>query len=579
MQNSNFIIANESVGIGGNARQVTSNKSIVLGYSSLPRDTQHGPYSIHIGHNTNRVLGSSSIAIGPHYGTGVSQVPNNCIVLSANGTGTQIIPSTTGCFHITPLRSATGLYPMTYNSVSSELTYGSGVETLSSTAVPIDTSGANPTTQFATTGTFTLGIGTSNYQFKTMYASPTTTTINFSTLGGSGSNNTIWTSLIYNNILYIGGTFTSINSVTNNYIARYDLLAKSWLTPLGSGLNGNVYALAVDTTRNTLVIGGSFTTANGISSNRIVIYNITTGVWSALGNGLNNDVNALAMSTDASDNIYVTGAFTTADNVTNNYIAVYNFYSSSWQTSLGSGLNGIGRDVVFYSNRVYVSGAFTTAGGITVNKIAIYNIALKTWNSMGTGLNGDGYTLFFDDSTETIFIGGAFTSANSITNNYIARWHTVESTWASPMSAGLNTQVWAISLDTSRRILYIGGLFTLANGLPNNYLARYDLTNDMWVVAQQCFGTGMNNRILSMSYDTVTDNMYICGDFTLTNGTTTNRITCLQLPKTRINGPFWYKMLPYSFMDMDANASIECMYMNHIASWAITTFSGVNLLT
>ncbi|MGB9613419.1 MAG: chitobiase/beta-hexosaminidase C-terminal domain-containing protein, partial [Candidatus Margulisiibacteriota bacterium] len=51
--------------------------------------------------------------------------------------------------------------------------------------------------------------------------------------------------------------------------AWYDLY---WWQALGSGMNGSVYALAVDSSGN-LYAGGSFTTAGGVSANRIAKWN------------------------------------------------------------------------------------------------------------------------------------------------------------------------------------------------------------------------------------------------------------------------------------------------------------------
>ena len=77
-------------------------------------------------------------------------------------------------------------------------------------------------------------------------------------------------------------------------------------------MNNAVFALAVDSSDN-LYAGGSFTTAGGVTVNRIAKWNGTA--WSALGSGLNSTVNALAV--DSSDNVYMGGLFNT---VTSEYL-------------------------------------------------------------------------------------------------------------------------------------------------------------------------------------------------------------------------------------------------------------------
>ncbi|MCI0539834.1 MAG: hypothetical protein L0Z50_31890, partial [Verrucomicrobiales bacterium] len=74
---------------------------------------------------------------------------------------------------------------------------------------------------------------------------------------------------------------------------------------MGSGLNGNVNALAVS--GSDLFVGGWFTAAGGAPASRIAKWD--GSVWSALGSGVGANVNALAAS---GTDLYVGGAFNTA---------------------------------------------------------------------------------------------------------------------------------------------------------------------------------------------------------------------------------------------------------------------------
>jgi hypothetical protein len=62
---------------------------------------------------------------------------------------------------------------------------------------------------------------------------------------------------------------------------------------------------------NEVVVGGSFTSAGGVSANRVARFNTQTNTWSTLGtgssNGVNNDVNALAV---VGNEVVVGGVFT-----------------------------------------------------------------------------------------------------------------------------------------------------------------------------------------------------------------------------------------------------------------------------
>src|SRR6266446_1373780 len=102
--------------------------------------------------------------------------------------------------------------------------------------------------------------------------------------------------------LYIGGTFTNAGAAVANHVAKWD--GTNW-SALGSGVGGNVHALAVSGTN--LYVGGSFTTAGGSAAKYIAKWDGST--WTAVGSGLNSAVEALMVS---GSDLYVGGYFTTA---------------------------------------------------------------------------------------------------------------------------------------------------------------------------------------------------------------------------------------------------------------------------
>jgi hypothetical protein len=122
----------------------------------------------------------------------------------------------------------------------------------------------------------------------------------------------------YNN-LYVGGSFATTAyvsgypTVTLNYIAKWD--GSTW-NALGTGMNGYVYALAVDDW-GRLFAGGPFSTAGGVTANLVATWNNDSGSWgwSALGSGVSScspcSVNALALNGQM-NNLYVGGTFNTA---------------------------------------------------------------------------------------------------------------------------------------------------------------------------------------------------------------------------------------------------------------------------
>lgn len=150
--------------------------------------------------------------------------------------------------------------------------------------------------------------------------------------------------------LYIGGNFTAVDGVPVKWVAKWDGVAWS---ALAAGVNNTINALAVS--GSDLYVGGIFTTAGGTNASRVAKWN--GSMWSALGAGVNNTVNALVLS---GSNLYVGGQYTIASGSGANNIAKWN--GSAW-SALGAGTGGSVRALAVSGSDLYVGGQFTTTGG------------------------------------------------------------------------------------------------------------------------------------------------------------------------------------------------------------------------
>lgn len=179
--------------------------------------------------------------------------------------------------------------------------------------------------------------------------------------------------------LYVGGFFTTTGSLSVNNVARWNP-GSGW-SALGNGVSGIIFALAVS--GSTVYAGGIFIQACGNSAcnsgntavNNIAAWNGSS--WSALGNGVNNGVEALAVS---GNTVYAGGGFTqvcgnlacNSVNTTANRVAMWNGNASAW-SALGSGMNSsvfaLGSD----GPDLYAGGLFTTAGGKPSFHFALWN--------------------------------------------------------------------------------------------------------------------------------------------------------------------------------------------------------------
>lgn len=109
----------------------------------------------------------------------------------------------------------------------------------------------------------------------------------------------------HNDEIYLAGSFTRIDSINANRIARR--VDGSW-QPLGTGMSGPV--LAMISWNGELIAGGSFSTAGGVLVRNIAAWNGTS--WRAIGDGFDDTVHALAVW---NGELIAAGAFRYSDSV------------------------------------------------------------------------------------------------------------------------------------------------------------------------------------------------------------------------------------------------------------------------
>ena len=215
----------------------------------------------------------------------------------------------------------------------------------------------------------------------------------------------------------------------------------TWST-LGTGSQngvsgGGVAALAV--VGNEVYVGGSFTSAGGVSANRVARFNTQTNTWSALGTGSSNGVSgdslpAVGALAVVGNEVVVGGIFTSAGGVSANYVARFNTQTNTWST-LGTGsqngvsISGYGygevRALAVVGNEVFVGGFFASAGGVSANRVARFNTLTNTWSTLGTGSSNGVNNVVFALAVvgNEVVVGGLFTSAGGVSANYVARWN------------------------------------------------------------------------------------------------------------------------------------------------------------
>jgi len=293
---------------------------------------------------------------------------------------------------------------------------------------------------------------------------------------GTGTNGTILSSTMQaDGKIIIGGTFTTYNGIGRNRIARLnaDGSLDSSFDP-GTGASGDVMTISVQVD-GKVIIGGWFTGYNGTVSGRLARLNTDGSVDAGFnpGTGADGMVGSIAVQGDGK--IIIGGQFTSYNGIASERIARLNA-DGSFDTGFDPG-DGVGGTVlstaVLADGKIIISGHFTSYNGIGRNRIARLNVdgSLDTSFDPGTGAGSSILSSVLQPDGR-IIIGGGFLSYNGMGRNRIARLNADGSLDASfDPGTGASNSVECIAMQTDGRII-IGGSFTNYNGSGRNRVAR-----------------------------------------------------------------------------------------------------------
>jgi uncharacterized delta-60 repeat protein len=359
------------------------------------------------------------------------------------------------------------------------------------------------------------------------FAQPGTVDLSFNptdTVLGIGANGIIRTTSIQSDgKIIIGGDFTSFTGISRNYIARLntDGTLDSTFNP-GTGTNGVVYTTSIQND-GKIIIGGSFTSYNGIAANYIARLNADGTLDNTFIPGFLLDSTVYSTSIQSDGKIIVGGDFMIYLGMSpyfQNRITRLNIdgtLDNTFIASNGVGASGIVRTINIQSNgKIIIGGDFVDVNGTSRNRIARINTngTLDTTFNPGTGANNSVYSTSIQ-SDGKIIIGGYFTSFNGIAKKYITRLNadgTLDSSFNS--GTGADNYVLTTSFQNDGKII-IGGWFTTYNSNVRNYIAR--LNSDGTLDSSFNSGTSQYGTVYTSKIQT-NGKIIIGGNFGSYNG-------------------------------------------------------------
>lgn len=230
------------------------------------------------------------------------------------------------------------------------------------------------------------------------------------------------------------------------------------------GVNDIVYAIAMwdpdgaGPREPIVVVGGRFTQAGGAPANHIATWNPATGVWEALGSGMNGSVRALTALPDG--DLIAGGEFFTAGGVEAHKVARWD--GERWH-AMGAGLPGGSGGFEFPTAAVYAfvttprgelmagGNFFLEGGGTSLRNLATWDG--DTWQPLSERI--DQQISFAVQCMSIVpggdlIVGGYIFGAGTVETQGIARWDGAE--W-SAMGSGLTISSFGF-----------GGPFAMVNG-------------------------------------------------------------------------------------------------------------------
>ena len=311
--------------------------------------------------------------------------------------------------------------------------------------------------------------------------------------------------------LLIAGNFTSFNGTNRFRIARlnYDGSLDTSFTP-GLGANGMVWSIAL-LPNDQVVMGGQFTSYNGTNINEVARLNQDGSLDTTFNSGSGPDsvVNSLAL--DSAGRVIIGGAFSTVNGVTSGGVARLNV-DGSVDTTFNPGIGTYNPDTSgtdpVYAVAVQSNGQILVGGSFANMELTEYNglARLNTDGSVdptfhpGTGtlnpLTGDVDTVYAITLQPDggILIGGNFTTFNQTRRVGLARLYSIDGT-----------------VDTT----FMDTAYNQFAGIPNHYHNPDAVNPALYPTVNQ------RNTVYAISVEPYTTNVFIGGSFLRVGGGST----------------------------------------------------------
>jgi hypothetical protein len=406
----------------------------------------------------------------------------------------------------------------------------------------------------------TSGSGGLNGLYDFDPSSKTTASLDSSYINEAGNSldkDAVIMSLVENaGVVYVAGNFTT--KKIHNVMSITD--GNATAMPSG-GLNAEV--LAMTTLNDILYVGGLFTdTSDGGADGlyHVASYSSSSKKWSALGEGLNGQVDAvypvkLNVSTAINETtIAVSGNFNQI-RATSDHPAIYVAGFAIWVPSKKAWLQSLNDTqmefagqlsaVTTFNDTTLLAGSLgtdgiTASGAISLqnsNDLTLVPLSMKT-NHTASSVGVITGVFDTESNRNLTIVGGQFTalsSDGSAIHNVAFLNGTEQKIFGLPQGLDSNSTVYAMAAHNNT--LFVGGNITgTIAGSTVSGMVAYDLSSNSFKKSQPWSLTGKNSSVNSMAVRPGSSDLFVGGSFESAGSLPCNTVCALD---TSVNSWSW----------------------------------------
>ena len=341
--------------------------------------------------------------------------------------------------------------------------------------------------------------------------------------------------------IYISGNFTTVNGVSQKYVAAVLSTDGSLVSSFNPKTNSNALAIAYSSDGNKLFLGGNFSTVNTIPINNLAAVSTAGEININFNPNPNGSISSMLLSGDGSK-LYLAGFFGsigTTSPITRNRVASILTSDGSVVSNFNPNANQAVRCLAISKDetKIYIGGAFTSLNGQARSKVAAFNTVDGTLDSTFNPLTisaGNGaagiYTLTLSQDESLLYIGGPLSSVGGVARVGIAALNSSNGTLATSFQAIINSgaNIFSTVLSPDGNTLYLGGTMTSVGGVSTSGIAAVQASNgslDANFTLPTLSSSGFINN-LKLSKDG--NSLFISGSFNTVNGLSRPGIAQLQ---------------------------------------------------